>query len=77
VTCRAYFRYNLVEFYSLVLVFYFWQYWGLNSGLHACWTGALPLEPLHQPEFHSLELVTRSHIAYEAADRHHEINLLR
>jgi hypothetical protein len=24
-------------------VFFIW-YWGLNSGLHACWEGNLPLE---------------------------------
>jgi hypothetical protein len=22
----------------------------LNSGLHACWKGSLPLEPCHQPD---------------------------
>jgi hypothetical protein len=24
------------------------RHWGLNSGLHACSSGTLPLEPLHQ-----------------------------
>jgi hypothetical protein len=24
----------------------------LNSGLHACWMGALPLEPCIQPQFY-------------------------
>jgi hypothetical protein len=31
--------------------FFFWQYWSLNSGPHACYSGPLPLEPLHQPFF--------------------------
>jgi hypothetical protein len=28
---------------------FFLQYWGLNSGLHTCYSGTLPLEPLTQP----------------------------
>jgi hypothetical protein len=29
--------------------FFFLRYWGLNSGLHTCEAGGLPLEPLCQP----------------------------
>jgi hypothetical protein len=35
----------------------FLQYWGLNSGPHASWVGALTLEPLHQPLLLSLRHV--------------------
>jgi hypothetical protein len=31
--------------------FIFWQYWCFNSGPHACWAGAVPLEPCPQPFF--------------------------
>jgi hypothetical protein len=31
--------------FTLGLVFFFWHYWGLNSGLWACWVGTAPLEP--------------------------------
>jgi hypothetical protein len=37
-----------IEIYEFTL---FWQYWGLNSGPHTCWSGALPLDPLHEPCF--------------------------
>jgi hypothetical protein len=30
---------------------FFWQHWGLSSGLRPCQTGMLPLEPLYQPFF--------------------------
>jgi hypothetical protein len=29
---------------------FFWQYWGLNSGLQACSAGALLFESFFQPE---------------------------
>jgi hypothetical protein len=32
----------------MTYTFFFWWYWGLNSGSYAC-SGPLPLEPLHQP----------------------------
>lgn len=34
---------------------WFIQYWGLNLGLHACWTSTLPPEPQLQTLQSSLE----------------------
>jgi hypothetical protein len=34
---------------SFIKNIFFWQYLGLNSGLHACKTGTLSLEPCLQP----------------------------
>jgi hypothetical protein len=35
---------------SLLELVFFFVYWNLSSEIHACYAGALPLEPLHQPE---------------------------
>jgi hypothetical protein len=39
---------NEVEFILRDYFFCFWWDWGLDSGLHSCKVGTLPLEPLLQ-----------------------------
>jgi hypothetical protein len=36
---------------SFAYYFFGGRCWSLNSGPHICYTGILPLEPLHQPYF--------------------------
>jgi hypothetical protein len=36
-------RNGIVEWYSSSILNFFWQYWGLDSGLHACQAGTLLL----------------------------------
>jgi hypothetical protein len=43
-------------------IFSFWQNWGLNSELHACQEGTLPLEPHLQSPFTSLFNCCPSHM---------------
>jgi hypothetical protein len=35
---------------SFGISIFFCVYWNLSSEIHVCYAGALPLEPLHQPE---------------------------
>jgi hypothetical protein len=37
------------NFYWLTFFFFFWHYWGWNSGLHTCKAVTVPLEPHLQP----------------------------
>jgi hypothetical protein len=54
VQCLVFFwQVGLIESYThyLLVEHFIWQYWDLNSGLHACEVGSVPLEPYLWPFF--------------------------
>jgi hypothetical protein len=45
---------------NIIIITFFLEYWGLNSGPHACYTDAQPLESLHQPSLSLLSNIVHT-----------------
>jgi hypothetical protein len=57
---------NAFPFFPFSTTFFlgFFWYWGLNSGPHICWAGAVPLEPVSSPSNNILWNILTSSLSF-------------